>query len=680
MTDSAEVPLVASDRVPDIAPPMTPSTNAPPVDTGASPAVTARFRMPHLPALDGLRGLAVIGVLLFHSGFSWARGGFLGVSTFFTLSGFLITNLLVREWDSSDAIRLGSFWSRRFRRLLPAAVVTIALVGLVFWRLGSPETIHALRFDMIGALTYSANWRFYFSSTSYGSLFTDPSPLQHFWSLAIEEQFYVFFPPIVLIVMRWGGRRLLTSVVALATGVSVALTLFLHTDLDRVYYGTDTRAAELLLGVLLALWWSSARSDGRLRSERTRPTWWLELAGLAALVAMFVAWTTIADDSSWVAGGGLPLYAVGTVLVIWAGTRRGVVTSILSVRILRTAGLLSYGLYLYHWPVFLVLSPSRTHLSPWPLFAVRMAVTLLLAITSYRLVEMPIRRGRLLTSDRSALVTGVAFVVLTSLLAVVITLHPPPRTVAYADVKIGEAPDPTRTGSPDTPIVDGTKHSVLVIGDSGTADLLPALDAGLHSAGVSHVDWRAFVGWGLTGGDEWRTEWPTVIAEQHIDLVIMMFGGWDMRYYSEHGADSYLPVVEDALHVFTDAGIPVVLLPMLPGGVPSPKGITREQIDAVFTTAAADVPGVIRLEVDHSLAAPDGTYPRVLTLDDGTAVLLRKADDWHLCPEGAQRFASALLDRLAGLGFVLPADTDWAAGTWRDAKAYNDPPGACVGP
>ena len=161
-------------------------------------------RMPHLPGLDGLRGLAVIGVLLFHGGFTWAKGGFLGVSTFFTLSGFLITNLLVREFDTSSTIALGRFWTRRFRRLLPAALIAIALVGVVWWRIGSPEQLAGLRGDMLGALAYMANWRFYSAGTSYADLFSAPSPLQHFWSLAIEEQFYLFFPPIVWGVMKVG--------------------------------------------------------------------------------------------------------------------------------------------------------------------------------------------------------------------------------------------------------------------------------------------------------------------------------------------------------------------------------------------------------------------------------------------------------------------------------------------
>ena len=122
--------------------------------------------MPYLPALDGLRGLAVIGAILFHGGFTWARGGFLGVSTFFVLSGFLITNLLVREWDNGGTIRLGRFWIRRLRRLLPAALLALALVALLWWQLGTAEQLAKLRWDMLAALAYVANWRFYFAGTS----------------------------------------------------------------------------------------------------------------------------------------------------------------------------------------------------------------------------------------------------------------------------------------------------------------------------------------------------------------------------------------------------------------------------------------------------------------------------------------------------------------------------------
>jgi peptidoglycan/LPS O-acetylase OafA/YrhL len=157
-------------------------------DHAPAPARTSRLN--HLPALDGIRGVAVAAVLLFHAGFSWAKGGYLGVSIFFTLSGFLITSLLVREWGSDHRIDLRAFWARRFRRLMPAALVTLAGVCVLAWALGSHEQLHTLRLDVWAAVAYVANWRFLYAGRSYADLFAAPSPVQHFWSLAVEEQFY----------------------------------------------------------------------------------------------------------------------------------------------------------------------------------------------------------------------------------------------------------------------------------------------------------------------------------------------------------------------------------------------------------------------------------------------------------------------------------------------------------
>ena len=368
--------------------------------------------MPYLPALDGLRGLAVIGAILFHGGFTWARGGFLGVSTFFVLSGFLITNLLVREWDNGGTIRLGRFWIRRLRRLLPAALLALALVALLWWQLGTAEQLAKLRWDMLAALAYVANWRFYFAGTSYAELFSAPSPLQHFWSLAIEEQFYLLFPPAVIALLRAGGRRLLATGVCTAITVAILLQFGLGGDFDRIYYGTDSRAAELLIGALLALWWSnpSRQAPGRGEQAGKESTRFLtvDIAGIAALAGMFWSWGAVTNTSGVLARGGLPAYALLTAVIIYAASRPGWVARCLSLRPLRWIGLISYGLYLYHWPVFLILDDHRLGWSAAPLFALRMAVTTLIAVASFHLLEMPIRRGQVFKTDPAALRAALA--------------------------------------------------------------------------------------------------------------------------------------------------------------------------------------------------------------------------------------------------------------------------------
>jgi len=637
-------------------------------------------RMPHLPALDGLRGLAVIGVLLFHSGFGWAKGGFLGVSTFFTLSGFLITNLLVREWDASGLIRLGGFWTRRFRRLLPAAVVTIALTGIVFWRLGTPEQVQNLRLDMLGALGYAANWRFYFGGTSYGSLFAAPSPLQHFWSLAIEEQFYVFFPPIVIVLMRLGGRRLLALIVGFATIGSVGLCLVLRHNSDRVYYGTDTRAAELLLGVMLAIWWSgrSTAEPRHLRSETTGRSWIVDAAGLASLLVMFFAWYRVSETSLWLAKGGFPIYAACTTMIIFAGTRQGAVTGLLSIPALRWAGLISYGLYLYHWPVFLVLDEKRIDWSPWPLFGLRMVVTLAIALMSYRLLEMPVRRGRMFTTGRSALTAGLAFALSTALLAVVLTVSPPASKVAFANVAIGDTAPFSGSGVPDQEPAVGAPRAVLVLGDSGMVDEQVALEAAFHAAGTGHIERAAGPGVGLSLPLAWREDWTDIINRVDPQIVVVMLGGWDMRYIYESGDQGYLDLIAEAVNILSARGAKILWLPMLPGGTHVWKTVDDTHVNELIYSLPALHPGVVfSPDVTGSLRLPDDSFGRSYVNDTGRTIYLRKPEGWHLCQEGAARLAQAILDTSVELGLSPPPSSSWKDGDWNSAANFDDPRGAC---
>jgi peptidoglycan/LPS O-acetylase OafA/YrhL len=643
-------------------------------------------RMPHLPGLDGLRGLAVIGVLLFHGGFAWAEGGFLGVSTFFTLSGFLITNLLVREFDTSSTIALGRFWTRRFRRLLPAALIAIGLIGLIWWRIGSPEQLSHLRTDMLGALAYMANWRFYFAGTSYADLFSAPSPLQHFWSLAIEEQFYLFFPPIVWAVMKLGGRRLLTWLLAVALVVSVGLEVWLGDNIDRVYYGTDTRAAELLLGCLLAVWWSGrrARRAGRL----ARPaggnalTAVADVAGLAALVAMFASWKITSQTSTLLSHGGFPVYAVGTTVIIYAVTRTGLVARILSVRFLRWAGLISYGLYLYHWPIFLWIDGDRTGLSTAPLFTIRMLVTTAIALASYFLLEQPIRRGTLVKTGRQLVAAGVVGAVVVAVTAFVVTLDPPASKIAFGNAKVGDingsvvTQDPTSGSASTVQPSATTAHTVMLLGDSGMASLQPALTAALQSTGTQTVIEGAGPGFGLSGEFDWRTAWATTIADEDPDLVIIMMGGWDLKYVQQHGIDAYAALAGEAVDVLGAGGAHIMWLPVMPGG-----RIPSDTVDSVYAELPDRFPGiVVNPFVGGVLKGPDGTYPKTVTLDDGQTLVLRGADGWHLCQDGGVRLATSINDTAVQLGWSSPLTPGWESGAWRDIATYDDPPGACDPP
>jgi peptidoglycan/LPS O-acetylase OafA/YrhL len=348
----------------------------------------------HEPALDGLRGLAVAGVLVFHGGY--LQGGYLGVDAFFVLSGFLITSLLLVEATGSGGVSLRRFWARRARRLMPALACVLGFVAIYAWVWAKPEELSTIRGDAIATLLYVANWRQIFTSNDYFALFRSPSPLQHTWSLAIEEQFYVLWPLIVfgLVRMRRGfssARTVLITCSSLAV-VSVvwAQVLFHISDTARVYYGTDTRAAAILFGGALAAWlvWRGP-VQGRV-SRRV-----LEVLGVVAFVGVGIAWVSLPGTSPVLYEGGLVLCGIGVAVVIAAAVHpdRGVVFRVLSLKPLCWLGLISYGVYLWHWPLFVVLNPDRVHLTGGWLFLVRIAVTLAIAIASYFLIERPIRYG-----------------------------------------------------------------------------------------------------------------------------------------------------------------------------------------------------------------------------------------------------------------------------------------------
>ncbi len=367
-----------------------------PPEPGRPSGPPVRRSMAFQPGLEGLRGLAVAGVLVFHGGFEWATGGFLGVSTFFTLSGFLITTLLILEHRSTGTISLRKFWGRRFRRLMPASLVVLGGVVVLFAPfVASPSQLDSLPGDVISALAYVANWHFVISGQSYESLFAAPSPLLHFWSLAIEEQFYVVFPLLIsVLVVRIAFRR--TALLWILGGLAVASTLemaWLYSpgDTSRVYYGTDTRAAELLLGAVLAV----VLIDRDLLPRTVRR---IALAlGSAALVAVLFLWHGTAQTDSWLYRGGFAVYALLSCAVIVAATQPGVVKVVLSTPVLRWLGRVSYGAYLIHWPIFLWLGEALPGWNAYALFALKLAVTFTLAETSLRLVESPIREKKRLT-------------------------------------------------------------------------------------------------------------------------------------------------------------------------------------------------------------------------------------------------------------------------------------------
>lgn len=534
----------------------------------ASTAAAAPAAAPRWPALDGLRGLAVLAVMAYHLGH--LEGGYLGVDLFFVLSGFLITSLLLREGTATGGVDLRHFWVRRARRLLPA--LAVALVGVVVaartWL--DHSTLPALRVDALTTAGYVANWRFATQSTG-GYFAADPSPLRHTWSLAIEEQYYLVWPLVVVaatvLARRRGARSaVVVGAVALAGALTSALWMALHAtswSTDRLYLGTDTRLVAPLSGAVLA-----CLLHGRLdRTPSPAVRRGTGLVGAVALAGLAVAVVAVPPDAGWMYRGGFTLVAVLGAAAV-AGSvvgRDGALARALGPRPLRWVGERSYGLYLYSWPLQVVLAAQG--LEGAALAATTVAGASAAAAVSHRHLEVPVRRhglGALLprrrgadgpapaTSGRApgALVAGAVVVVLVVVVAgTTTTARPDPLAALGADELEAGARRPAVTPT-DAGAERGSR--VLVVGDS------VAYTIGEHAPadipGVASVDSRGLPGCGLlaegarpaqaveAGSPEDYEGCATPVAdadrlglEGDPDVVLLVTGAWESSDHQRHG-------------------------------------------------------------------------------------------------------------------------------------------------
>jgi peptidoglycan/LPS O-acetylase OafA/YrhL len=347
---------------------------------------------PHIayrPGLDGLRALAVAAVFLYHSRIDWLPGGFLGVDLFFVLSGYLITSLLLVEWEARNRIDLRRFWLRRARRLLPALVVVV-LGTLILAAIFARQDLAHTRSDVLGSLLYFANWHEIVANRSYFNVMGNPSLLQHTWSLAVEEQFYIVWPLLLVPCLVLIGRRRLPMLVIAGIAASTALMWILYrpNDPSRVYYGTDTRAFLLLMGIVIALVWPWI-----MRLRRAVPL--LELLGIAALVATVLLFRQMQDFSPTLYhGGDLAAAFCFAVLVAAVAHPKTGIGDAFGVAPLRWVGERSYGIYLWHWPVIVLLAGVNARPSAGVVVA-EAALVLAIATLSYKYIEQPIRTGSL---------------------------------------------------------------------------------------------------------------------------------------------------------------------------------------------------------------------------------------------------------------------------------------------
>lgn len=362
----------------------------------STPTLSSRTRFDYLPSIDGLRALAIAAVVLYHADAPWMPGGFIGVEVFLAISGFLITSLLGREFRRHGSVDITDFWARRARRLLPAmwaVIFSVTLYAAYFL----PEELASLRGDAIAALGYAANWVLIFDHKSYFESAGRPSLLKHFWSLAIEQQFYLLWPGVFAMFFARLPRAVAVTLLVVAAAASAAWMGVLFnpdTDPSRLYFGTDTRASGLLLGAALAIMLPSAVVTVRSRLAGDI----LEIAGCLAFFALVAACFVVDEYDPPLYLGGFFAVAVLTVIVIAAATvpASPIVGAILRIAPLRWLGIRSYSLYLWHFPIFMVTRPDLDlPFGGFPSLVLRLTLALAFAEMSYRFIEQPVRDGAL---------------------------------------------------------------------------------------------------------------------------------------------------------------------------------------------------------------------------------------------------------------------------------------------
>ncbi|HUJ55226.1 MAG TPA: acyltransferase family protein [Gaiellaceae bacterium] len=457
-------------------------------------------RLSYRPGLDGLRALAVTGVFLYHARLDWLPGGFLGVDLFFVLSGYLITSLLLVEWESRHVIDLRRFWLRRARRLFPAVVVVV-LVSLILAAVFARDDLTRTRGDALSAIFYYTNWHEIIASHSYFAQVGRPSLLQNLWSLAVEEQFYVVWPLLLVAGLVLLGRRRFALVAAAGIAASAAEMWLLYNpeDPSRVYYGTDTRAQLLLMGILLALLWPYVERIGR----------WLpllELAGVSALVATIVLFREMEDfNPTLYRGGDLAAAFCFVVLIAAVAHQESRIGRAIGWTPLRWIGARSYGMYLWHFPIIELTRPGVDVSWTGPqLVVVQAALVVIAAELSYHFVEQPIRTGRLqrrlAERPRRRLYALAATAAVAAALGTLFATPAPASSVAAEfvtpfRVHPGRLPrnlePPGRKSTPPPPATNGPlPPHVFALGDSVMLGCSSELEQSLHG----HVRIDAVVG------------------------------------------------------------------------------------------------------------------------------------------------------------------------------------------
>ena len=667
---------------------------------GAAIEVTTPASFAHHRSLDGLRGLAVGAVVLYHFAPGILPGGFLGVDVFFVLSGFLITSLVLAEFSAEGTVSVRGFWTRRLRRLLPASLAVIAVSVVLFWWLESPSARPAVRTQSLASLFYVNNWSAIASGSSYESRFGQELPLTHFWSLAIEEQFYLLFPLAILavvVVLRHRGLGtpgalarpvlVISSIAAAASAVLMAVVHHPQVDPSRAYFGSDTRLNAILIGVALACL-NLLRPARPGRHHRALSM----LVALTSLLLLVAAFRFSGFRQDWLYNGGLAGISIVTAVLIWLLVRsqETPLGFLLHHRLIVGLGVVSYGVYLWHWPARVFLTTDRTGLDGFSLFAVRITVTAIATAVSFHLIEKRFRRTpadrarRPNMSGRQFALAGAALAVV-AVLCIGLTI---PTTEPGA---IPVAAPPPADSTSDGPV------RVYLVGDSvawtiaGGAFAIPQ-----PTTAVSSFDAREVTLWNRSRFGLSLLRWPkrtdsTVtqdcstcepvidwagdVGTFRPDMVLYstsLYDSYDLRIddeWIEVGSDRfnalYLEALDDLRSMLESLGTRLVLMAQpIPGNYPPEwsRQLARDsrtfpQINELLRRFVAEHTDVALIDLDAYLCPQ-----QICTTEDSSGHALR-SDGLHFTAAGAAHLAPWLFEQFRS---ILSAPTETTRSTQND--------------
>jgi peptidoglycan/LPS O-acetylase OafA/YrhL len=659
-------------------------------------------KMRYLPALDGLRALAVLAVVGYHADVSWLQGGFLGVDVFFVVSGFLITALLLREHATTGRVDLKAFWVRRFRRLLPALGAFLVVTAMV-WHTTYPRDLVRIRAQFGAAIAYISNWYLVATNGSYFTNLGRPSPLLHLWSLAVEEQFYLVWPLFIGVLAkakltRHGARFVLAMVFTVIGATSQVLMTLLYqrassatarVDPSRVYFGTDTRLAGLALGAALGAlighrlgspaeslpgqtWTTNAQ---HAKAKRTRSV--REFLGLLSIVAIAASFVSVSDVDRRLYLGGFFGFSLLAVFVITAAVQPDspVLGRILSWKPLRVIGMRAYGIYLWHWPVVVMTRPGvDLNIDANLVLAIRVLVPLVLAEISYRIIEQPMQRRRSSNPPEPEMAKPqrgpkIARGLTTSMVAAIALLTSALVWTAKIDAGAGaSANDSNGAQSIEISIRDGQK---LLESQRAATSLAPALVAATTATSTRPAS-QGIIGQNppvttsaasvtatttaattTTVALPARTGIPMLIVGDSVMVgaspAITKTLGRQIRIEAEVGRQ--LADTPPLLRKFLDAGVPEVLLLNLgnngPGNADSFEKLLQISSGIpLVIVSTVKVPKKWESEVNRDIYNQVLGHPNVIVFDWNTVATrspeLLYSDGTHLNREGAATFAQSI--------------------------------------